>query len=205
MAFLGIRIAPETARLLKQIDVPGDKVAGNEYHITIACFEDNYPITEIAKAMEASYDVISKFEPFLVSTEEVASFPKREDKPCAIIAKIKSKELHRLNDDIKKHFDKQNIEYSKLFRTFKPHITLAYNDEEIKEIKIDPVKFVVQDIVLWAGDHGDDRMFITFPLKGPECKKHSYLLDKAKVFYKLATAEPGDVFKQSTERRKLAR
>ena len=205
MAFLGIRIPHETGRLLSGIEVPGEKEGSSEYHITLLCFEDNWPITEIAHALEATYDVVSKVKPFLASVEKVACFPKREDNPCPIIAKVESKELHELRDALAKHFDKCNIDYSKLFKDFKPHITLAYADKEIDEFKIDKVEFSIQELVLWGGDHGDDRIFITFPLKGPQKQKNALLIQTIEMFEKIACNPPQEYLTQSYERRKNER
>lgn len=204
MAFLGIRIPHETGRLLAGIDVPGEKEGASEYHITLLCFDENWPISEIAHALEATYDVVSKVKPFIAMTEEVTCFPKHGD-TAAIVAKVKSAELHELRDKLAKEFEKCKIEFSKTFKDYKPHITLAYNEDEIDEFKIDPVEFSIQELVLWGGDHGDDRIFITFPLKGPEKQKHSLLLQKADIFYKLAHNPPQDYLTPSYERRKLDR
>jgi 2'-5' RNA ligase len=202
MAFLGIRVPIETGRLLKGIEVPGEKEGASEYHITLLCFEDNWPVSEIAKALEATYDVICKIKPFTVKVEDVFSFPAREDKPVPIVAKVKSDDLHDMRDELAKEFDKCGIDFSKIFKDFKPHITLAYAKESIDKFKIDPViEFAVQEVVLWGGDNGDDRIFITFPLKGPEKQKHSLLLQKAEVFCKLAS-NPQEFLTPSFERRK---
>jgi 2'-5' RNA ligase len=205
MAFLGIRITPEVARLLKGIDVPGEKESSSEYHITLLCFEENWPISEIAKALEATYDIVSKVKPFSAKTSKITCFPKREDNPCPIIAKVESKELHDLRDKLAKEFDKCKVDFFKTFKAFKPHITLAYADKEIDDITIDPVEFMIQEIVLWGGDHGDDRIFITFPLKGPEKHKHSFLLQKVELFEKLANNPEQDHLTTSYERRKIER
>jgi 2'-5' RNA ligase len=167
--------------------VPGDKEPPSSYHITLLCFEDNWPIHEVAKGLEATYDVVAKFEPFLVKAKKVSHFPKREDKPIPIIAPIESKELHELHKKLAKSFDSDKIEFKKTFRDYKPHITLAYSDEEHDDFKIDPpIEFIVNEVVLWGGDEGDDRVFITFPLKGPERTKHSVLIRKIDMFEKLA-------------------
>lgn len=204
MTFLGIKIPQETGRLLTNIEVAGEQTATSDMHITILHFEDNWPISEMANAMEATYNIVSNIKPFLVLTEEVTSFPKRKGK-VAIIAKCKSAELHELREKLAKEFDKSKIEFSKNFKDFKPHITLAYSDEEIDEFKIDPVEFSVQEVVLWGGDHGDNRIFITFPLKGPEKQKHSLLLQKTNMFCKLAGNTSQHYFTPSYERRKIER
>lgn len=201
MAFLGIRIPHETGRLLAGIDVPGKKESASEYHITILCFEPNWPISEISKALEATYDVVSKIKPFSIKTKEITCFPKREDNPAAIVAKVESDDLQDLRDKLAKEFEKCKIDFSKRFKNFKPHITLSYSEKEIDDCKIDTVECIVNELVLWGGDHGDDRIFITFPLKGPEKQKHSLLLQKANIFYKLANNCNQDYLTQSYERR----
>jgi 2'-5' RNA ligase len=203
MAFLGIRVDHPTGRLLSGIDVPGTKEAPSEYHITLLCFEDNWPISEIAKAMETTFDVINDEKPFLVKTKRVKCFPKREDNPAPIIAPVESKELHELHDKLAKAFDKAKIEYSKTFKVFKPHVTLAYHEKEIDEFDIDPVEWSVQELVLWGGDEGDQRLFVTFPLKTPE--KHAILISKIDMFSKLSTMDPNATMKKSKERRLVPR
>lgn len=206
MAFLGIRIPLDIARLFRGLELPGEKVAENEYHITILMFEENWPIKEVVKAMEASFEVLKDTEPFTISLDKVTCFPKREDNPCPIIMKVDSKELQKLNSNLKKEFDKANVEYSKTFKDFKPHITLSYADEEIDDMKIDSaMEFTVTEVVLWGGDDGDDRIFITFPLKGIVQKKHSYLLQKVDVFSKLSTKELNTILTKTRERRKFSR
>lgn len=205
MAFLGIPIKHETGRLLSGIDVPGTKMGASELHITVLCFEDNWPISEIAKALEAAYDVISDIKPFIISVDTVTCFPKRGDKPCPIIAPVQSDDLHDLSDKLRKEFDKRDIDYSKIFKEFKPHITLSYADEEVDKFKIDKLEFSVQEIVLWGGDNADDRVFVTFPLKGPRKTKNSKLLDKVELFYKMANETPNSFMMSSYERCKIKR
>lgn len=205
MAFLGIKIPHPTARLLSGIDVPGKKEGTSELHVTILCFEENWPISDISKALESTYEVVSKIKPFLIEVDSVGCFPKRENKPCAIIAKVKSEELHDLNKKLRKKFDKDGVEYSKVFKDYKPHITLSYNEKEIDDFKIDNMEISISEIVLWGGDHGDDRIFITFPLQGPEKQKRALLIQKANIFYKIAGNPPQDYLTPSFERRRYER
>jgi hypothetical protein len=60
--------------------------------------------------------------------------------------------------------------------------------------------------VLWGGDHADDRIFITFPLKGPTRKrKNALLLQQVEVFEKIAGNPLQDFLTPSYERRKTDR
>lgn len=206
MAFLGIRIPQDVGRLIAGLDVPGTKESPSEYHITVLCFDENWPITEISKALEATYEVISSIKPFHIKSTKISHFPKHEDGPIPIIAPIESEELMKMQKALAKEFESQKIDFKKTFKDYKPHITLAYSEDEHDDYKIEPsVEFVVSEIVLWGGDHGDDRIFVTFPLKGPERQKHSLLLQKAQVFEKIAGNPLQDVLTPSTERRKTER
>lgn len=201
MAFIGIKISADITRLFRNMDLPGERVPENEQHITVLCFEENWPIADVAKAMETAYEIIKDIEPFQVKTSAVTCFPKREDNPVPIIAKVESKELSKVNKELKVAFDKAGVDYKDNFKDFNPHITLAYADEEIDKIKIKPVEFTVTEILLWGGDNGDDRIFITFPLRGVDTKKHSFLIQKVDVFHKLSSKSPEGFLSKTTERR----
>lgn len=206
MAFLGIRVPSESGRLINGLDVPGEKETPSEYHITLLCFEDNWPISEISKALTATFEVISETIPFHVKSTKVSHFPAKEGDPIPIIAPIESKELKDLHKELVKNFNSKKIEFSKTFKDYKPHITLAYSEDKHDDYKIEPaIEFVVNEIVLWGGDHGDDRIFITFPLKGPEKQKHALVLQQAEIFEKIASNPLQDFFTPSYERRKIER
>lgn len=206
MAFIGIKLNTEVSRLFRNIDVPGKKYAESEYHITVVCFADEWPVKEVSKAMQAAYEVIKDFQPFHIKTKKITCFPKREDKPVPIIAEIESKEIHELNKQLKKSFDKSKVDYKKDFKDFKPHITLSYAEDEIKPIRIEPVEFHAHEVILFGGDEGDSRLFITFPLKGTSAsKKIAHLNQSVDIYYKLANKDINAKFVQTTEHRKIAR
>jgi 2'-5' RNA ligase len=186
MAFLGVRIPVEVGRMLKEIEVPGVTESSSEYHITILCFDDNWPITEVSKALEATYEVVNKEKPFTVTINCVDSFPKYKENPLPIIARVESEDIHKLSDKLKEKFDEEGIDYKKNFKDFNPHVTLAYDKEldKFEKFTIDPITFTVQDIVLWGGDYGDNRLFVNFQLKKPE--KRAELMSKIEAFYKTA-------------------
>jgi 2'-5' RNA ligase len=205
MAFLGIRIPHETARLLAQIEVPGDKTATSEMHITLLHFQKEWPITELTKSLEATYEVVSKFHPFLAKINKVTSFPKNPEGKLPIIGRVDSDDLMKLRKKLAENFDDSDIDFSKTHKDFKPHVTLAYSEEKPDEEKFHPVEFVVSEIVLWGGDHGDDRIFVTFPLAGPAMDKNALLVKQIEIFEKLASNPLQDYLTPSYERRKLDR
>lgn len=186
MAFLGIKVPHEICRLFRDFELPGKQESESEYHITILCFDDGLPIKDISKAMEAAFAVTEDFKPFVVSTKKIDCFPPAPNGMYPVISKITSPELQALNKKLRKSFDKHGVEYNKRFKDYKPHITLAWSEEDMKPFSFDEISFAVNEIVLWGGDHGDDRLFITFPLKSPGKKKTSFLHQKAEVFEKLS-------------------
>jgi len=206
MAFLGIRVPVETGRLLDQIKVPGKKESISEYHITMIYFGENWPIEKVSKILEATYEVLKDEKPFTIKTNEITCFPKGDNDGCPIIARVESKDLHKLNDKLKDKFDKSDIEYNTKFKEYKPHITLAYADDEIDKFKINDVEFGVSNLVLWAGDYGNNRLFVDFLLKGPQKEKEAAFLEqKANFFYKVAENQEQQYLTTTYERRKFER
>jgi 2'-5' RNA ligase len=205
MAFLGIRIPHETGRLLSQIEVPGEKSSLSELHITLLYFGDEWPISEISKSLEATYKVVSKFHPFIAKMSKVTCFPKNPEGKVPVITRIESEKLHELRDKLAKEFDDQKIEFSKVHKDFKPHVTLSYSEEEPKETEFHPLEFSIAELVLWGGDHGDDRIFVTFPLAGPAFDKNALLIQKAEIFEKIAGNPLQEVLTHTYERRKTER
>lgn len=205
MAFLGIRVPHETGRLLNQIDVPGEKISTSEMHITLLHFQSEWPISELSKSIEATFDVVSKFHPFLVTINKITSFSKNPEGKVPVIGKVESDDLMKFREKLAKNFDDHEIDFSKNFKDFKPHVTLSYAEDKPKDEKIHPVEFVVSEIVLWGGDHGDDRIFVTFPLAGPSLDKNALLLKKIEIFEKIAGNPLQDFLVPSKERRKTDR
>jgi 2'-5' RNA ligase len=187
MAFLGISIKNDTGRLFQNLDIPGVKEGLSDLHITLVCFEDDWAIEKLSKALEAVYDVVADVKPFSVKVDKISCFPMREGKKCPIIAKVTSDELQDLNKKIKKEFDKRDIAYDKKFKEYNPHITLSYADEEIKDSKIDTIEVPVHEINLLGGNKGENNIFITFPLRSIEMKKNASLINSINMFYKLNT------------------
>lgn len=185
MAFLGIQVNHQIGRALAALDVPGEKVDSNSYHITLLYLGDNVQVDEIAAALKATYEITQETKPFTVKLNKVSCF---DENPATnktpIIIKITSPELQDLSKNLRKNYDEADIEFSKKF-DFSPHITLSYADDGIKDSKIEALELYVQELVLWAGDHSDDRLFITFPLKCPTLKCSS-LVSKINNYKKIS-------------------
>jgi 2'-5' RNA ligase len=165
MAFLGIRVPHETARLLTGLDVPGEKTPSDEKHITILYLGKDVPIESVLLAIEAAYEVARTCHPFLVSTSRIGNFPKNPD-GMPLIAHIDSPQLHQLRAKLTRAFDEVGAPYDTKYPEYKPHVTLAYCQEcedDVDEMTLDPIQWAVSEMTLWGGDRGDDRLSATFP------------------------------------------
>jgi 2'-5' RNA ligase len=165
MAFVGIAIGSDVARLLAGIDVPGEKEPLDQYHLTLLHLGDSPPIGLIAKSVYAAFGVSSQTRPFSVSMTQVSSFPAGPGGKYPIILPVQSAKLNQMRASLAQAFDSHNIAYSKKHPEFKGHITLAYSDTDIKPRSIPEVTFMVSEIVIWGGDEGEDRVVIRLPLE----------------------------------------
>jgi len=163
MAFIGIALPHETARLLHTIDVPGRRADVSTFHITMLYLGKDVPIEQLGKAIVAAYAVSSQWRPFAVSTKRVSCFPPDEKDGVPIICRVDSSELHDLQANLKKALDKAGVDYSKKFPEYKPHVTLSYADAPMDDKIIDRLEWGAHEMTLWGGDEGDDRLSCTFP------------------------------------------
>lgn len=161
MAFLGLKVPPETARLLSEIECDGKKEAPSSYHITLLFLGSEVPIETLAKALVTTYNITSQTRPFTVSTNRVCCFPKNED-GVPVICRVDSDPLYDLQAQLAKAYDDAGIEYSKKYE-YKAHLTLAYGETEIEEKRIPKLEWGAHEIVLWGGDTGDNRVVMHFP------------------------------------------
>lgn len=165
MAFLGIKIPFDLAQLLHKIEVPGVKEPLENLHITLLHFTTSaLPVAEVGKMIEIAYDVISDMNPFSIEFGVIDSFPKG-DKDYPIILPITSKDLAKMHSNLKKEFDKAKLDFSKKFKTFRPHITLSYSETPVKKKKIETLSFTVTEVTLWAGGREEEGVEVKIPLK----------------------------------------
>lgn len=176
MAFIGLKVPHETARLLGQVKVEGEKVDLSEMHVTMIYLGSEVPIETIAKATTVAFEVTSQSRPFTLGTELVTSFPKNPD-GIPIIARVRSEELHALRQALTVAFDKAGVSYDKKYPEYKPHVTLAYlhgAKEAPPDQKIPPLEWGAGELVLWGGDHGDDKLTVIFPFALAPSKSAAY-------------------------------
>jgi 2'-5' RNA ligase len=166
MSFLGLRVPHEVARLLGQIEVPGNPESRADLHITLLYFGSNVPIDTISQAIVVAYEVANRTKPIQLTIEKVLCFPRGDD-GVPIIGEVGSAELHALQKDLRTSMDAAKINYSKKFPEYHPHVCLSYAEESIDPFAVGPFEWAAYEMVLWGGDSGDDRISITLPFSMP--------------------------------------
>jgi 2'-5' RNA ligase len=165
MAFCGLKVPHETARLLAGLEVPGKKEPTSHFHVTLFFFGDEVDIDKLAEITKVTYGVTSETKPLTVRTSQLTSFPAGDDgRP--IICRVESDALHDLRDKIKEAYEAAGVEFSNKHPDYKPHVTLAYDPEpteDFEEQRIPTVEWGAHELVLWGGDSGDDKLIVTFP------------------------------------------
>lgn len=180
MAFLGIKVPTETARLLSLLDLNGlgEPEPPGFFHVTLLCFDEELPIETIASTIGPVHQVVERTRPFTVSTHRLSCFkPHPEHGTVPIICVVESEALHVLQAELRGALDEVGIEYSKRFPEFKPHVTVGYSkdrsvyEQSRAEREFAPVEWGVHELVLWGGDEGDRRLIVTFPFSLPLTKQ----------------------------------
>jgi 2'-5' RNA ligase len=170
MAALMLQVPAETARVLHELPVPGNRER-HDPHVTVMYLGKNLPIERIGEMLPVIYDVTSKTLPFSVSTSHVSCFPGGDD-GVPVIAQIDSPELHRFRKKLTQAFEAADIPYDRKHPEYKPHTTLAYDPDPDTEVDLDipEVSWGAHELVLWGADRGTGRLVVKFPLSLPNGK-----------------------------------
>lgn len=169
MAALMIKVPDETARVLRELPVPGKREEVGTAHITVMYLGKDIPIEMISSMLPVIYGVTSTTLPFSVETEEITTFPPGDD-GVPVIAKIQSPALHGFRAALCAAFDEAGMPYDKKFPEYKPHTTLAYDEDEDThgfELDIPPISWGAHELVLWGSNRGEGRLVVKFPLSLP--------------------------------------
>ncbi len=168
MAFIGLQVPHEAARLLSEVDISsyGEPEAAETFHITMLYLGKNVPIETIAKVIPAIYRITAKTRPFTVSTSHVTTFPSGPD-GVPIICPVESNILHILRGAILLSCDEAGVEYKDNYPKYQPHVTRGYSKDPgisgLVNLEFPVVEWGAHELVLWGGDSGDNRVVVTFP------------------------------------------
>ncbi|NJO18733.1 MAG: 2'-5' RNA ligase family protein [Thioploca sp.] len=172
MAMISLQIPNDIGRMFKEIDIPGKRDATD--HITLFYLGDEIDIKKVIKIIPVIFEAVNGMGPFSVSCNKITTFPMGKN-GYPVIGEIKSPELIKLRNKLKKLFDKNKIKYDNKFPEYKPHLTLSYSEDEVDDIKLKNFDWKVSSISLYGGDVSDTRLFVNFPFS-LEIKKKAELI-----------------------------
>lgn len=181
MAMLAIPISDDISRLFRALKFEEIGKPDVADHITLFYFGDNFSLNNIIKATKAIYEITSEQNPFKISTNKIVQFSEGKY-GFPLVAEINSKDLEKFREEIKKKFDKAKVKYNTKFKDFKPHLTLGYTTEKIKDIKFDKIEFSVNEIALYGGDEYKENIFVSFPFCLGMKKSSNYLNQLSRKF-----------------------
>ncbi len=152
MAFIGFTVPPDVAKLLLDIDVPGDKAKPHEMHVTLAYLGKNTPTAETLKAAAACQIITQNTKPLRCAAAAVGSFPENPEDGFPIISRIVSPDIYNFRSRIVKALKHVGVEFSNRYPEYKPHVTLAYAKESLPYFKINSIIWTVTSIFISGGD-----------------------------------------------------
>jgi 2'-5' RNA ligase len=167
MAILCLKVPQSIARSLSAINVPGEPVPTDEKHITLLNFGDDMPIDAIGKTVIAVARATEQIGPFNVELNGYGTPFGSSDNGVPVICPVEGRELHDLHAVLSNALTEAGVEFSRKFPEYKPHVTLSWAEEEVQDGTFrTPISWTVTDVVLWCGDHGEERMHTVFDLLG---------------------------------------
>lgn len=172
MSMLAVPISSDISRLFREVEAEGNREPSD--HITMIYFGDDMSIKDITKVIPIIHEITQDLRPFTASTKKITTFPKGEY-GYPIIAPIDCKGLVQLQDDLKKEFKKNKIKFSDKYPEYNPHITLGYYKRKTKNMKFPKVEFQINEIALFGGNEGKERLYVSFPFSLGIEKKAGYV------------------------------
>ena len=188
MAMLAIPIPDNISKILQSIQMEGKLIKkDNSDHCTLIYFEDCLDMEDILKIIPVISDVVKEIKGFNLGVDSYTAFPEGKY-GFPIVCKIKNKDLMKMREKIRKALDSNDIKYSTKFKEFIPHITLSYQDEDVKSGKFDEIIWPIKNISLYCGDSNKEKLYVEFPFEGSKEKYSSECLDEMSGYFeKLAT------------------
>jgi 2'-5' RNA ligase len=178
MAMIAIPLSLDISRLFREVEIDSLGARDASDHITMFYLGDEIPIKKLVKIIPIVFDITSKTKPFSASCSKIISFPEGK-KGFPIIGEVKSSELLKFREQIKKEFKKNKIKFDEKFPEYKPHVTLGYSKTKPSSIKFSKTNWSITQVGLYGGDEADSKFFVNFPFTlGIEKKVEKY----AKLF-----------------------
>jgi 2'-5' RNA ligase len=188
MTMLSIPIPQNISEILQSIIINRKLVrADPSDHCTLFYFEDDMNIETVLKVIPLIFEITQNVKPFIINFDSYQNFPEGKY-GFPYVCQLKSTELLKLREQIKKIFDKNNIKFSNKFPKFIPHITVGYYSEDINKKKFNEIAFPVNKISLYVNSDNKEKetMYVEFPFGNVIKNSSSFIDEFAKHFEKLA-------------------
>lgn len=169
MAFIGLRVPYEAAKLLEISPVPGERQRASDMHVTILYLGKGTPMVQVAKAMVVLDMLASSVRPFTISLKKITNFPRNPDDGWPVICPVASPELQRIHSSLKAALSKYGVPFSNKYPEYKPHVTMSYVREESPGFSFnselpDVLPISVHELTLWGGEREGRQLIVTVPL-----------------------------------------
>lgn len=188
MTMLAIKVPENISSVLQSISIDSEIVRSDPSdHITSFYFEDEMNVEEAVKIIPIIFSITQKTKPFIINFDSFSSFPEGKY-GYPLVCQLKSSELLKLREEIKKSFDKNDIKFSNKFPKFIPHITIGYYKNKIKDSKFDKLSFQVNKISLYVNSDNKEKetLYVEFPFGKLVKYSNDCLEDFSGQFQKLA-------------------
>jgi len=151
MAMIGLKVPHSISNHLAKVPCEGKKSEPEEMHITICHLGNDDGIEKLLKTIHICHEFCRYIKPFQVGTCLRTSFEDNGE-GFPIIMRILSPVLHELRSDLCNVLDKLNIEYSKKYPIFEPHVTVSYSAVRLPDLQINPCIWSASHITVFGGN-----------------------------------------------------
>lgn len=166
MAFIALKVPQEASLLLEDVGVPinGERESASDMHVTILYLGKGLVIGDIARAMCSAFTVASVTSPLLCSINTITSFPSNDEGLTPVICPVICPALIQLNKDLKLALDLGAVGYDNKYPEYKPHVTLAYQTGEFKDMSLPgPLSWTAHEMLMWGDDNGFGKVMVHLP------------------------------------------
>ncbi|MCW1915527.1 2'-5' RNA ligase family protein [Luteolibacter sp. GHJ8] len=132
------------------LGVQGKLLPEDHLHVTlyhVGTYRDALPDAHVAAAKRACHAAAALSHPFDLSLNQAFTYRGARALPFVLRNTNKDTALHTFQEALVIEFAKQGFRVGKN-SSFDPHVTLAYAKEPVPEVSIDPIGWMVNELVL---------------------------------------------------------
>lgn len=152
---VAVRVAKLAQQHRKDRGLIGRPLATNRFHVTLMSIgAGTGAVPDAVMQMARTIGDTVRFLPFEIAFDRAASFARSQgNRPYVLLGEdgvIDARMLHRSLVGASLKF----LDCERAFRRFTPHVTLLYDDLQLDEQKIEPISWLVEELLLiesWVG------------------------------------------------------